>query len=92
MFLQAYELRMAELLANELSTANIHALVDSMAAELDQGAAERNFVKWNEYPPVTGVHAGEVLVMKDWIDVRVTWISGCLALAQSGGSLIDCSP
>jgi hypothetical protein len=56
---------------NELSTQNINAVIDSMAAELNE-AQVRNFQKWNLLG--AGGYAGEISHLKQWLATRASWI------------------
>ncbi len=78
-FRAAYWARWEELLDGPLSVKNVHAIVDEMAAELDE-AADRNFDRWRDYPPRgTGDFDYEVQLLKDWLEERHDWIAGCIA-------------
>lgn len=76
-FRDAYRDRWLELLDGELSVKNLHSRVDEMAAELDE-AADRNFDRWDDYPPRGGSFESEVQILKDWLEERHLWISACL--------------
>lgn len=77
-FEAAWVARWKQLLSNELSVATVHAKVDRMAAELEEGA-ERNFARWPEYAPRDGGDfAYEVQLLKEWLEQRHAWISACL--------------
>ncbi|MDG2122361.1 MAG: CotH kinase family protein [Verrucomicrobiales bacterium] len=66
--LTAHTERWFELRQGTFSTANIHATIDTMAAEISQAAA-RNFIKW----PGSN-HPNEVNILKDWLARRAAWI------------------
>ncbi|MGI9241158.1 MAG: CotH kinase family protein, partial [Verrucomicrobiales bacterium] len=80
-FRQAHTDLWQELRRNVFSTANIHAIIDEFAAEIDHqdGAglnpglsnspAERNFDKW----PGSN-HPNEVSTLKNWLQTRSAWI------------------
>lgn len=67
--------------STSLSTARLHAIVDSAAAVLDEGQ-ERNFLKypvlgewvWPNPTPVPVDYAGEVTELKNWITNRLAWL------------------
>jgi hypothetical protein len=74
--------RWFQLRKGPLSVANMHAVIDSMAAEISEAQA-RNFVRWTQYAPATnspsysgGVTGwpGEVAQLKGWLAARVAWI------------------
>ena len=65
-----------------MSVENMHAVVDSMAAEIGQEAADRNFARWTAVRPNGGQFTptaerrtwmGEVLHLKGWLQARVEW-------------------
>lgn len=75
-FRQAHTDLWQELRKNVFSTANIHAVIDEFAAEIDyQGAggspASRNRTKWG-----TSTHSSEVTILKNWLQTRANWIDG----------------
>jgi hypothetical protein len=78
-YMELYWARWRELLAAELSVANMNAVIDSMAAELAE-AAPRNYERWSGYPPRDGGFDGEIALLKEWMEERHEWISGCLDL------------
>ncbi|GAG11981.1 unnamed protein product, partial [marine sediment metagenome] len=55
------------------SVAGMHAVVDSMAAELTEAQA-RNFEKWPDTAPQFGGYQGEIDHLKQWLADRVAWI------------------
>ena len=71
-FWEQYKLRWKELRNGPLSTENLHALIDSMSAEIAE-AQVRNFDRW-------GLVGGEVTweslvaAMREWITIRVAWM------------------
>jgi len=80
-FRQAHTDLWQELRRDVFSTANIHAIIDEFAAEIDyqdpagfnpglsNSPAERNFDKW----PGSN-HPNEVNILKNWLQTRTTWI------------------
>ncbi len=95
--------RWYELRSGAFATANMHALIDSMAAEIAE-AQVRNFAKWTQHPPgapgnvgysapgLTGWEA-EVSHLKGWLQARVDWIDSQFiappAFSDPGGVVID---
>lgn len=79
-----YVARWEELLADELSVATMHAILDRMEGELAE-AAPRNYSRWTDYPPRGGLE-GELDLLRDWLADRHAWIEGCLDLPD----LRDC--
>jgi hypothetical protein len=71
---QKYRDRWHELRQNQMSVAHMHALVDSMAAEIGE-AATRNFTRWQS---LTGLSPSgwptEVAQLKSWQQTRAEWI------------------
>jgi hypothetical protein len=73
--------RWGELRKSAFSVANLHAMIDGLAAEITEAAA-RNFVKWTAHPPNGGPYAkrgtrgweSEVSQLKGWIEARAAWI------------------
>jgi len=65
-------MRWKEIRAGPLSTPNLHALIDSMSAEIAE-AQVRNFERWGL---VGGDVTWESLVaaMREWLTIRVAWI------------------
>jgi hypothetical protein len=80
-FVDAYVARLDEVLRGPLSVANLQAMVDGHAAFLTGVVAERNFVRWADYPP-RGSHADEVALLKQWLADRHAWLSSCVASAD----------
>lgn len=78
-FRDAWTARWRDLLNNQLTTAAVAAVVDGMAAELDE-AADRNFAAWPDYGPRGGSYASEVELLQNWLADRHSWIDGCLDL------------
>ncbi|NQU23333.1 MAG: CotH kinase family protein [Candidatus Nealsonbacteria bacterium] len=75
------------------SSANMDAIIDSMAAEL-QEAQVRNFDKWSgvrpkNNTPFPATYQGEIDWMKDWLQRRTTWVDGKFApmpgISHGGG-------
>jgi len=71
-FWQEWIDRWQELRDGTLSTTNIHAIIDTMAAEIEQ-AQVRNFQKWTAVPPRTSWE-WEVDHLKEWLASRAGWI------------------
>lgn len=72
-FWQAWIDRLEELRRGPLNTAAVHAMVDSMAAEIAE-AAPRNFARWSDKPPRFGGWSGEVAHLRSWIASRLAWM------------------
>lgn len=76
-FWQKYLDRYFELRNGAFSTANVHAIIDSMAAELNE-AQVRNFQRWSDQPRF-GSYQGEVNHLKDWLATRLSWMDAQFA-------------
>ncbi|MFP6864616.1 MAG: lamin tail domain-containing protein, partial [Roseibacillus sp.] len=76
-FWQNYIDRYFELRDESWSTANIHAIIDGMAAELNESQV-RNFQRWSDQPRF-GSYQGEVDHLKDWLGTRLNWMDGQFA-------------
>ena len=73
-----YKKRWLELREGPMNLANMHSIIDAMAAELEE-AQERNFERW---PVLQGVTwQTEINQLKDWIAKRVAWIDSQFILA-----------
>ena len=75
-FWQEWIDRWQELRDGTLGTTNIHAIIDGMAAELEQ-AQVRNFQKWSNVSPRTSWE-WEVAHLKEWLELRADWIDSQL--------------
>ncbi len=95
--------RWYELRQDEFSEANLHAIVDSMAGQLNE-AQNRNFTRWTALNPgsVTGQNfasAGtsgwsrEVSHLKGWLTTRSDWIDDQFfsppSFSQNGGEVTE---
>lgn len=80
-FRAAYWDRWRALSAGELAA---DAVVDRIEANraLLREAAARNFDAWPDYPPRGGDFDAEVDLLRGWVEARLAWIDGCLALAD----------
>lgn len=72
--------RWSELRNGTLSTGNLHAFIDELAANLDQ-SQKANFEVWNilnkkvwPNPVATGSYKGEINYLKDFLSSRAIWI------------------
>jgi hypothetical protein len=72
-FRTRYKQRFLTLLAGELSADVLEGLVDSLSTQLSE-AAPRNFERWSDYPPADGNHAGELAILKEFLQRRAAWI------------------
>lgn len=86
--------RYEDLRRNLLSNSNLHAMVDSVAAVVDESQVW-HYQKWGHMGVATGTpevpapaqsYAEEVQRLKDWIDRRLTWLD-----ANVPGTLNGCS-
>ncbi len=77
-FRARYRARFTALLNREFSPDALDRLVDGMAAEVGD-AADRNFRRWTDAPPLDGSHAAEIAALKDFLRRRVAWIKTRLA-------------
>jgi hypothetical protein len=68
--------RWQELRGKEFSLEHLFALIDRLAAEI-QDAQPREYRKWN-FQPRGGSYAGEIQLMKQWLSNRVDFIDGQL--------------
>lgn len=76
-FAALYWARWRELIDDPLSDAHVGAVIDEMAAELEE-AAPRNYDRWGDYRPAEGSFEGEIRALKAWMSARRAWIEGCL--------------
>lgn len=76
-FTSVYWARLAELLDNTLSDEHVGAVIDELAAELEE-AAPRNYDRWRRYPPRDGGLDAEIEALKGWMVARHAWIAQCL--------------
>jgi spore coat protein CotH len=72
-FVAQYRTRFLSLLDNEFSPDSLDRIVDALAAEVGP-AAERNFRRWVQTPPVENSYAAEVAIIKDFLRRRAAWI------------------
>lgn len=72
-FVRQYNRRWQQLRAGPMDTVNMHALVDSMAAELAE-AQSRNYQRWTGLVSPAGGFNLEVQQLKNWIERRASWI------------------
>ncbi len=74
-FVQAWIDRWQSLRRTGLATADLHALIDSLAAQIGPAAAARDAARWpdnaSRFP---GGWQGEIDNLKAWLARRVTWI------------------
>lgn len=87
-FWQAWIDRLHELRSGVMSTANVHALIDAFAAQLNPGnaantPAKRNITRWNgprgasaSTPGTDGTFGGEVQWLKNWWAARLAFMDG----------------
>lgn len=76
-FWQKYIDRYFELREGPFSTANVHAIIDGMAADLNESQV-RNFQRWSNQPRF-GSYQGEVNHLKDWLATRLSWMDAQFA-------------
>jgi hypothetical protein len=72
-FRSRYRSRFTALLNGEFSADNLDRIVDGMASEVAD-AADRNFRRWTQFPPLDNSHAAEIALLKDFLHRRVAWI------------------
>ena len=77
-FWQVYIDRYFELRDGAFRTSNVHAIIDGMAAELNQ-AQVRNFQRFSDDLPRFGGYQGEVNHLKNWLATRLDWMDGQFA-------------
>jgi hypothetical protein len=89
-FWQKWIDRWQELRESTLSTAHMHAILDSNRDLLAE-AAVRNFATWTAAQPRGGSHAAEVNILKNWLATRASWIDGRFiampTLSHAGGTV-----
>ena len=73
-FTSRYRTRFKALLEHEFSADNLDRLVDGLAAEVG-AAADRNFRRWPQTPPLNNSYAAEISQLKDFLRRRVAWIT-----------------
>lgn len=76
-FTVRYRTRFKALLEGDFSAANLDRLVDGLAAEVG-AAADRNFRRWPQTPPLDNSYAAEISQLKDFLRRRVAWITTAL--------------
>jgi len=77
-FWQKYIDRYFELRNGPFSTPNVNAIIDRMAATLDESQV-RNFQRWSGSPPRFGGYQGEVNHLKNWLATRLSWMDSQFA-------------
>ena len=73
-FMQDWVDRWQSLRRNELSTANLTSLVDSLGASVGAAAAARDSARWPNEDKRPGDHAAQIIHLKGWISQRAEWI------------------
>lgn len=97
-FMQDWVDRWQSLRRNELATANLTSLVDSLAANVGAAAAARDSARWpdNTSPYGTHTHAAQIEHLKGWITQRAEWIDqqflATPGVTASGNSLTFTPP
>lgn len=91
-FVQAWIDRWQKLRRAELSTPNLLALVDSLAAQIGPAAAARDAAKWTDNASrFPGGWQGEIDNMKSWLTRRAAWIDSQFlpqpTVVAAGGTL-----
>lgn len=76
-FRSRYRRRFTALLNGEFSARNLDRAVDRMVSGIGD-AADRNFQRWAEFPPLDNAHAAEIALLKDFLRRRVSWIEAQL--------------
>ncbi|NQU24555.1 MAG: CotH kinase family protein, partial [Candidatus Nealsonbacteria bacterium] len=96
-FQQRYTDRWQEWRQGAFSTANMNAIIDSMAAQL-QEAQVRNFDRWpgarpKDNSPFPSTFQGEIDWLKEWLQRRTTWVDEQFApmpgISHGGGVITD---
>jgi hypothetical protein len=72
-FRSRYRARFTTLLNGEFAPNNLDRLVDGLASQVGD-AADRNFRRWTQFPPLDNSHAAEVAVLKNFLRRRTAWI------------------
>jgi hypothetical protein len=73
-FRSRYRARFKALLNGEFSADNLDRIVDGLASQVGD-AADRNFRRWPQFPPLDNSYAAEIALMKDFLRRRVAWIN-----------------
>jgi hypothetical protein len=76
-FTARYRARFTALLNGEFSADSLDRIVDAMAASVGD-AADRNFRRWTQLPPIDNSYAAEIATLKDFLRRRVAWIEARL--------------
>jgi hypothetical protein len=76
-FKAAHRQRWMELVQGPFSVANVHQLIDRLAAQVKDAQA-RHFARWTEMPPSGGSHDAEIKILKDWFAARIPWVTSQL--------------
>lgn len=66
--------RWQTLRGSELSPANLRTLVDSLAAQVGNPAAQRDIARWPDSASPWGDYNGTIAHMREWITQRAGWI------------------
>jgi hypothetical protein len=89
-FFRRYRARWRELRTGPLSTANVDATIDRMAAEIEE-AQVRDSQRWGQATPAQWRQ--EIILLKRWLSDRSTWIDGQLidppTFSQEGGPVSE---
>jgi len=72
-FSSRYRTRFKTLLDREFSPDNLDRIVDGLASQVGD-AADRNFRRWAQSPPLDNSYAAEIALLKDFLRRRVAWI------------------
>jgi hypothetical protein len=72
-FKSRYRTRFKTLLNGEFSADNLDRIVDRMASQVG-AAADRNFRRWPQTPPLDNAYSSEIALLKDFLRRRVAWI------------------
>jgi hypothetical protein len=72
-FTSRYRTRFKALLDGEFSADSLDGLVDGLAAEVG-AAADRNFRRWPQTPPMNNSYTSEISQLKDFLRRRVAWL------------------
>jgi hypothetical protein len=74
-FMQAWVDRWQSIRGTFFSTANLNALINSLAAQIGPAAAARDAARWpDDVSRFPGAYSGEIANMSSWVTARAQWI------------------
>ena len=76
-FRSRYRARFKTLLDGEFSASNLERIIDGMVSRVGD-AADRNFRRWPQSPPLDDSYAAEIALLKEFLHRRTAWIKAQL--------------